>query len=100
MGISPSSPSHTYSQLYLPADTFRLCHAGSSCFCRGSHHHNRSKYVYVDRSSNHNHNSHNNSGNAPYAAYGASPREIFRDPMDLLGRGMVPPGWGMAGVRD
>jgi hypothetical protein len=107
MGISPSSPSHAYSQLYLPADTFRLCHAGSSCFCRGTHPHNRSKYVYVDRSSNHNsHN--NNNGNSPssYPYYGSnpgyasSPREVFRDPMDLLERGMVPPGWGMAGVRD
>jgi hypothetical protein len=110
MGISPSSPSHAYSQLYLPADTFRLCHAGSSCFCRGTHPHNRSKYVYVDRSSNHNSHNNNNNGNSPssYPYYGnnpgyagGSPREVYRDiPMDLLERGMVPPGWGMAGVRD
>ena len=87
MGVSTSYPSHAYDQIYLPADCFRLCNP-SSCFCGGNHHnhhnhshhnnhcghHSRSKYVYVERN--------NPSG-----------RESYRDPMELIERGLVPPGW-------
>ena len=77
MGISPSLPSHAYTQLYLPADCFRLCHGGAPphCFCRGPHH-SRSKYVYVER---------NNTGGPP--------RESYRDPADLAAAGVMPPAW-------
>jgi hypothetical protein len=92
MGVSTSYPSHAYDQIYLPADCFRLCNP-SSCFCGGNHHnhhnhshhnnhcghHSRSKYVYVERN--------NPSG-----------RESYRDPMELIERGLVPPGWGMSNV--
>lgn len=77
MGVSTSSPSYTYDQIYLPADCFRLCNP-NTCFCRGGHH-SRSKYVYVERN--------NPSG-----------RESYRDPVDMLERGMVPPGWGMGNM--
>ena len=83
MGVSTSSPSYAYDQIYLPADCFRLCHP-HSCFCGGGRsggcgHHSRSKYVYVERN-------------------GPSGRESYRDPMELVERGLVPPGWGMGGV--
>ena len=88
MGTSPSTPSYAYDQLYLPADCFRLCHP-NSCFCHTGHahnhshncghHHSRSKYVYVERN--------NPSG-----------RESYRDPAELIERGLVPPGWGMGCV--
>ncbi|GAB7327466.1 hypothetical protein MBLNU13_g11346t1 [Cladosporium sp. NU13] len=89
MGVSTSHPSHAYDQLYLPADCFRLCNP-NSCFCGGSHahthshncghsncgHHSRSKYVYVERNN-------------------LSGRESYRDPMELIERGLAPPGWGV-----
>ncbi|KAM0712852.1 hypothetical protein Q7P35_000301 [Cladosporium inversicolor] len=86
MGVSTSTPSYAYDQLYLPADHFRLCNPSSSCFCHTNHntpnghcgHHSRSKYVYVERN--------NPSG-----------RESYRDPMEWIERGMVPPGW-LAGL--
>jgi hypothetical protein len=85
MGASSSTPSYAYDQIYLPADCFRVCNP-HSCFCSGSSsgngggHHSRSKYVYVERN--------NPSG-----------RESYRDPMELVERGLVPPGWGMGSVN-
>lgn len=79
MGVSTSTPSYAFDQLYLPADCFRVCNP-DACFCRGGYH-SRSKYVYVERN--------NPSG-----------RERYHDPMELMERGLFPPpGWGMSSMN-
>lgn len=88
MGVSTSTPSYAYDQLYLPADCFRPCHP-SSCFCNGRHHsHSRSKYVYIERNNPYSYNS-------PYNNHTPS-REIYRDPADCIDRFFPPTGGGAA----
>lgn len=65
MGLDCSRPSRVYDELYLPADTFRLCNPRDRCWCdRG--HGRREKYWYVER--------------------GGDGRERLHDPLDYMDR--------------
>lgn len=74
MGLDVSRPSREYTELYLPADTFRVCNPRERCWCdRGSH--RDSRYYYVER--------------------GGDGRERYHDPFDYMDRFMMGGGWPM-----
>ena len=73
MGADVSRPSREYTELYLPADTFRRCNP-PDCFCHGNH--QSPRMMYVDR--------------------GMDGRERYHDPLDYYGpfmNGGALPSW-------
>lgn len=74
MGLDCSRPSREFTELYLPADTLRVCNPRETCWCDRGHHRD-SRYYYVER--------------------GGDGRERFHDPFDYMDRFMTGGGWPM-----
>ncbi|KAK3718186.1 hypothetical protein LTR37_005301 [Vermiconidia calcicola] len=70
MGVDISRPSREYTELYLPADTFRQC-SPERCWCQGGHRNTR--YMYIER--------------------GGDGRERYHDPLDYMDRIATGGGW-------